>query len=171
MARSATTQDRPRDRLESNLNSLRPLFQTLIPSVPYSARTRSNSVGRSHSGKFLKVPTDVLNCENFKKLTTKSKALLLDLGANFNGFNNGDLAMPWSWMHDRCWKSKQTLKNARDELIAHGMIELTRQGGLNGASLYAFTWLPIEPCKGKLDVAPTSVASGKWKQPPANAEG
>lgn len=135
------------------------------------ARTRPRSVGRSHAGKFLRVPTDVLNSANFKKLTTKSKALLLDLGAKFNGFNNGDLAMPWSWMKDRGWNSKQTLANARDELIAFGMIELTRQGGLNGPNLYAFTWLPIEPCKGKLDVAATSVASGKWKRPPANGEG
>lgn len=132
------------------------------------SRTRGKSVGRSHSGKFLRVPTDVLNCENFKKLTSKSKALLLDLGSNFNGFNNGDLAMPWSWMKERGWNSKDTLKRAKDELIKYGMIELTRQGGLHGPSLYAYTWLPIEPCKGKLDVGPTSVASGRWKQPPAS---
>ncbi|MDA3913118.1 hypothetical protein [Oleiagrimonas sp.] len=135
------------------------------------ARTKAKSMGRSLSGKFLMVPTDVLNSPNYRKLTTKAKALILDLGARFNGFNNGDLAMPWSWMKERGWNSKQTLKNARDELIEHGMIELTRQGGLHGPSLYAYTWLAIEPCKGKLDVQPTAVASGKWKRPLMDADG
>ena len=47
-----------------------------------------------------------------------------------------------------------------------GMIELTRQGGLNGPSLYAFTWFGIDACKGKLDVSENPVPSGKWKSAP-----
>lgn len=129
-------------------------------------RTRSKAMGRRHTGKFLAVPTDVLLSANFCQLSNKAKALLLDLGAWFNGYNNGDLAMPWSWMKKRGWRSKDTLQRAKDELINYGMIELTRQGGMHGPSLYAFTWLPIEPCKGKLDVSPTKVASGKWKRYP-----
>jgi hypothetical protein len=50
------------------------------------------------------------------------------------------------------------------------MIEQTKQGGLHGPSLYAFTWMPIDPCKGKLDVAPTAVPSGKWKATPQEQE-
>jgi hypothetical protein len=40
---------------------------------------------------------------------------------------------------------------------------------LHGPSLYAFTWMPIDPCNGKLDVAPTVVPSGKWKATPQPA--
>lgn len=133
------------------------------------ARTRARTKGRSISGKFVAFPADVLNSRNFCKLSTKAKALLLDLGINFNGHNNGDLAMPWSWMVHRNWRSKDTLNKAKDELIKYGMIEQTRQGGLHGPSLYAYTWLPIEDCGGKLDVPPTRVASGKWNQPPQTA--
>jgi hypothetical protein len=94
----------------------------------------------------------------------KAKALLLDIGARYNGFNNGDLAAPYSWMKERGWKSKDTLHRALKELLETGMIELTRQGGLHGPSLYAFTWMPIEYCKGRLDVSATNVASGKWRR-------
>lgn len=130
------------------------------------ARTPIKAIGRKHTGNFFLVPTDVLKCPNYCCLSMKAKALLLDLGASYNGHNNGDLAMPWSWMKRRNWRSKDTLKRARDELIAFGMIELTRQGGLYGPSLYAVTWAPIHECKGKLDVSSTRVASGKWRHPP-----
>lgn len=129
-------------------------------------RTRMKAMGRRESGSFLRVPTAVLESANFRALSAKAKALILDIGAGYNGHNNGDLAAPWSWMKERGWRSKDTLHNALSELRRHYMIELTRQGGLNGPSLYAFTWLPIDPCKGKLDVAPCRVASGKWKESP-----
>jgi hypothetical protein len=52
------------------------------------------------------------------------------------------------------------------ELVHFGLIEMTRQGGLNRCSLYALTWRPIDDCKGKLDCAATKNASGKWKEWP-----
>jgi hypothetical protein len=111
------------------------------------ARTRLKSKGRTETGTFLPVPTDVLNSPNFLSLSTKAKALILDLGARFTGYNNGDLAAPWSWMKERNWRSKDTLHKAIKELMQAGMIEQTRQGGLLGPSLYAFTWRPIDACK------------------------
>jgi hypothetical protein len=125
--------------------------------------------GRRERGNFLLVPADVANSPNFCRLSMKSKALILDMGARYNGHNNGDLAMPWSWMKLRNWRSKDTLKNAKDELIQYGIIELTRQGGLHGPSLYAFTWMPINECNGKLDVPASAVPSGKWKLPTLKA--
>jgi hypothetical protein len=114
-------------------------------------------------GTFLPIPTDVLASENFRALSLKAKALVLDIGARFNGFNNGDLSAAWALMQLRGWRSKDTLSKALKELVSAGMIEQTRQGGLNGTSLYAFTWRPIDECKGKMDVSPSRVASGKWK--------
>lgn len=129
------------------------------------ARTRTKSMGRRDTGNFLRVPCAVLDSPNFCALSMKAKALILDIGARYNGHNNGDLAAPWSWMKQRGWRSKDTLQRALAELQRLGMIEQTRQGGLHGPSLYAFTWLPIDQCKARLDVASTSVASGKWKEP------
>jgi hypothetical protein len=130
------------------------------------ARTRMKSIGRRESGSFLPIPSVVLASASFCGLTTKAKALILDIGARYNGHNNGDLAAPWSWMRERGWRSKDTLHRALVELQELGLIELTRQGGLQGPNLYAFTWMAIDPCKGKLDVSPTRVASGKWKEAP-----
>jgi hypothetical protein len=131
--------------------------------------SRQKHQGRKETGTFLRIPTAVLASSNFCGLSTKAKALLLDIGARFNGFNNGDLAAPYSWMKARGWKSKDTLHRALKELLEAGMIELTRQGGLHGPSLYAFTWMPIDDCKGKLDSSPTRVPSGKWRIPTAVA--
>ncbi|NII75185.1 hypothetical protein FHW84_003783 [Dyella sp. SG562] len=126
-------------------------------------RTLRKSKGRTETGTFLPVPTDVLKSHNFLSLSTKAKALILDLGARFTGYNNGDLAAPWSWMQARGWRSKDTLHKAIKELVQAGMIEQTRQGGLHGPSLYAFTWRPIDECKAHPDISPTRVASGKWR--------
>lgn len=112
------------------------------------------------------VPAAVLDSPNFCALSTKAKALVLDIGAKYTGHNNGDLAAPWSWMKERGWRSKDTLHRAISELLAAGMIELTRQGGMHGPNLYAFTWFPIDDVRVQLDVAPTKVASGKWKEAP-----
>ena len=116
------------------------------------------------------IPSAVLESPNFCALTSKSKALLLDIGAKYNGFNNGNLAAPWSWMRNRGWRSKDTLHRAISELLHAGMIELTKQGGMLGPSLYAFTWLPIHDSKVQLDVSPTSVASGRWRERPSTDE-
>jgi hypothetical protein len=131
--------------------------------------SRQKHKGRKETGTFLRIPTAVLTSPNCCALSMKAKALLLDIGARFNGFNNGDLAAPYSWMKLRGWKSKDTLHRALKELLEAGMIELTRQGGLHGPSLYAFTWMAIEDCRGKLDIAATRVASGKWRIPMAIA--
>lgn len=131
------------------------------------ARTREKFKARRDSGWFLRVPIEVLDSPAYRGLSFKARALLFDLGAQFRGRNNGDLAAPWSWMRQRGWRSKDTLQRAVVELQQSGMIELTRQGGLHCPNLYAFTWLPINECSGKLDVPASRVASGKWRRPSA----
>jgi hypothetical protein len=133
--------------------------------------SRLQHKGRRESGNFLRVPTTVIDSRNFRALSNKAKALILDMGATYNGYNNGDLAATWSDMKSRGWRSKDTLQRATNELLQFGMVELTRQGGLIiGPSLFAFTWMPIEMCGGKLDVPPTKTASGKWKLPPGTVK-
>ncbi|GAA0707927.1 hypothetical protein [Dokdonella soli] len=127
-------------------------------------RTRERFKGRRTDGWFFRFPVEVLDSPRYCGLSFKARALLLDMGAQYRGHNNGDLAAPWSRMKGRGWKSKDTLQRALRELLAAGMIEQTRQGGLHAPTLYAVTWLPIDECGGKLDVRANLVPSNTWKQ-------
>ncbi|MGO4550415.1 hypothetical protein AB4059_04845 [Lysobacter sp. 2RAF19] len=129
-----------------------------------SRRSRERFKGRRDNGWFFRMPVEVLDSPAYCGLSFKARALLLDLGAQYRGNNNGDMAAPWSWMKARGWKSKQTLRRAVLELLAAGMIEQTRQGGLHCPTLYAVTWLGIDECGGKLEVQATSVPSGRWRR-------
>jgi hypothetical protein len=98
----------------------------------------------------------VLNHSDFISLSYTAKALLLDVGAQYNGFNNGDLCAAHSILKERGWKSNDTRTKALNELIAAGLLVQTKVGGLNaGPHLYALTWQPIDECGGKLDIAAT----------------
>ena len=128
-------------------------------------RTRERFKGRQNSGWFFRLPIEVLKSPAYCALSLKARALICDIGAEFHGHNNGDLAATWSMMKRRGWKSKDTLRRAQLELLAAGLIEQTRQGWLHCPTLYAFTWLPIDECGGKLDVRSNPVASNAWRRP------
>ena len=119
-------------------------------------RTRAKVTGRADGGYFFPVPAHVLNSEQFRGLSYMAKALLLDIGAQFRGRNNGDLNATFSTMEKRNWKSKDTLHKAKQELIDARLLVLTRQGGKNQCSLFAFGWQGIDECGGKLDPALTT---------------
>jgi hypothetical protein len=111
------------------------------------------------------LPGVVLEHTNYVRLSSKAVKLLNDLGAQYNGYNNGDLSATWSLMKERGWKSKESLQFARDELLHYDIIMLTRRGHLPKVpSLYAFTFRKIDECGGKLDVAATPQAPGTWKE-------
>lgn len=100
---------------------------------------------------------DALTAKNeFTELSGKACKLLIDIGRQYNGRNNGDLACSLSVMRNRNWNSNRALKQARDELVEAGLIVQTKQGGLGiGPNLYAITWQPIDECGGKLDIDST----------------
>ena len=128
--------------------------------------SRARYKGRKESGSFVAVPHTVLNHPNYLALSPHARMLLFDLYVQFKGSNNGDFSMPWSAMAKRGWKSKGTLNKAKKELLARGLIVLTRQGGRHCCCLYAVTWKPIDECGGKLEAPPTRVAPGNWKNVP-----
>lgn len=120
--------------------------------------------GRQTTPSFAMLPHRVLNHENFRSLSPRATKLAIDLVAQYKGHNNGDLCAPFSQMKERGWRSSDQLNKAKKELIARGIIKVSRQGGLNKASLYATTWFPINECGGKLDIAATKTAPGDWKK-------
>lgn len=123
---------------------------------------RARITGRKGNAPFLNIPHDVLSSESYRELDGWTVKLLVDIAGQFKGNNNGDLTAAWSLMQARGWKSKGTLHKALKALLAAGMIEQTRQGGRNRCSLYAVTWRPIDECRGKLDVKPTTGPSALY---------
>ncbi|AMO58426.1 hypothetical protein [Endozoicomonas montiporae] len=129
--------------------------------------------GRRSSGKFVRLPHELINSPNFRMLSGNAVKLLVQMMDQFRfgkgkGItNNGDLCASWSIMEKQGWKSKGTLQRARDELLHYGFIELTRLGHAftrGWPNLYAVTLYAIDECGGKLEVGETRVPSGLWKK-------
>ena len=127
--------------------------------------------GRKARKPFFAIPRELLQSDVWASLRPRAVKLLCDLGEQYRGNNNGDLDMVWEKMNKKGWTSKDQLNKARIELLDKGLIEKTRQGGRNIASLYALTIHPIDDCINKKtgwskfdpNVIPTRVASNKWK--------
>lgn len=89
---------------------------------------------------------------------------MIDLYAQYNGKNNGDLCAAYSMMQKHGWRSKGTLARALTELVNAGFILITRQGGKHKANLYAVTFRGVDECGGKLDINPTPVPPNTWNK-------
>lgn len=88
--------------------------------------------------------------------------LFLDLQAQYNGFNNGDLCITWSIMQKGAWRSRTTLQRAKQRLLDVDLIICTRPGTRRRCALYALTIYDIDDCKGKHDIEPTSKPPNSW---------
>lgn len=118
-------------------------------------RNRSRKASR-----FAQLPHSLLDSPDYINLSGNAIKLLIELLKQYNGFNNGDLSPSYTLMSTRGFKSKATLHSKIQELLNANMIELTRTGGKNRASLYALTWLPIDECPRKrLEIGPTKHAA------------
>lgn len=127
-------------------------------------RSLTRHKGRRASAPFLSLPSNILHSEEWAALTPFEVKLLIDLGAQYNGRNNGNLCAAWTLMKPRGWRSPGTLSKALRGLQANGFIELTRQGGLHQCSLYALTWRGIDDCDGKHDANAWPVPTNRWKR-------
>ena len=120
---------------------------------------------KREAGGFVALPFALLRSSEFAALTPHGVKLLIDLLAQYNLRNNGDLSMSFEkTMRPRGWKSKDTLNKARQELVDAGFITLTRQGGLHRCSLYAVTFYAIDDCDGKMEVNATRAPPGGWRK-------
>ena len=126
---------------------------------------RNTAKLKREPGTFAAVPFNMLRSQSFAALSPHANKLLLDLLAQYNLRNNGDLSMSFEkTTRPRGWKSKDTLNKARLELIEAGFIMLTRQGGLHQCSLYAVTFYAVDHCEGKLEIRATRTALGSWRK-------
>ena len=131
-------------------------------SVLVVAQSYANRKGRAEKGIFFGLPHKLINTKKYRSLSPHAVKLMVDLGSQYRGFNNGDLCLSWSVMEKYGWRSRSTLFKAKNELLKVEFIINTRQGGRNRASLFAITWREINDCNGKLDFDPSKFAPGKW---------
>jgi hypothetical protein len=115
-------------------------------------------------GGFFAIPHAVSNCPTYRGLSSKAVKLIVDMGSQFNGANNGDLCAAWKVMQPRGWKSEETLHLAKHELLDAGMIAETRKGRRpNLCGLYGITWLKLNP-SNKYDIQPFAFPFGAWEK-------
>ena len=118
----------------------------------------------SKGGGFFGLPDSIMDHPNFCRLSGNATKLLLWLGRQYNGGNNGDLSATWKQVKERGFKSESALFEARAELLHHRIIVISRYGGVHKPTLYALTWKPINECKGKLDIPSTKKPGDEWKE-------
>jgi hypothetical protein len=118
---------------------------------------------RRESGGFAALPHCLLESQVYIGLSAHAIKLLIDLLAQFKGFNNGDLCLAWTLMEKRGWKSRDTLNKARQELLDVELIEVSRHGDRKRATLYALTFFAIDECGGKLDIKATERPVSTWR--------
>lgn len=127
-------------------------------------RFKGNRIG----GPFLALPRDLIDHPTFMRLPAYAKALLIDLGAQYKGDNNGDLCCAWKLMQPRGWRSEATLHKAKQELLKGGFIFEARKGRRpNVCALNALTWPLLDP-NPKHDCSPAAFERYAYlrKEPP-----
>lgn len=121
-------------------------------------KTKGN--GKGAAPPFVMLDRAMLSSPGFRALSFAAQAVLLQLMAQYNGRNNGDLSATRTMAKEWGIASDNTLRRALSELEEGGWILQTRSSvfSRDGArcALYAVGWLPIHECPGKdLEVEPT----------------
>lgn len=126
-------------------------------------RRRQKGRGSEHS--FMGIPHYIVRSAEFGELEPWPLKLLIELAANFNGKNNGDLSAAFSVLQKRGWNSPGTLNSAIKRLLRDGWLMTSRHGGRNRCALFALTWWPVDPCEGKwLEIKADATASHRWRK-------
>jgi len=118
------------------------------------------------------LPKRLLLSREYAALRNGARALLIDVAAQYNGYNNGALTAAWKPMQDRGWKSKRGLYRARDELLETGFLVIThyQRSTSRRPIYYAITWEGIDETKHTRDQRPSVVPLNTWKFSPPNVD-
>ena len=101
---------------------------------------------------FAGIPRRIIEHSSFKSLSYSARSLLIQLGYQYRGKNNGNLVITFSILKD-WFGSNTTMYRARDSLYEAGFIVINAYGGQSGSGaklphLYALTWESIDPLDG-----------------------
>ncbi|MBD9411269.1 hypothetical protein [Stutzerimonas stutzeri] len=114
----------------------------------------------------LSLPKALMTQSDFRDLSPSALKVLMMLGYQYNGRNNGDLSATHKMMKDWGGMAKATLASALKELLERNLIMRTRyydrsrDGGR--PALFALTWAGVDECPGKeLEVPASAVPKRK----------
>lgn len=118
------------------------------------SRSKFKSDAKKRDGtRFAGIPFVVLESEAYVSLSGSAVKLLMEFAFQYNGANNGNLYCTWEQMAQRGWKSKETLSNAKKELLGARFLCETQKGAMpNKAAWYGLTWRDLGITDG-LDIA------------------
>jgi hypothetical protein len=122
------------------------------------------------------VPDEVMRSVAYCVQPDYAKCALFALACRYNGYNNGDLSLPWSEARllgvSAQWKVYAGLRL----LVLAGLIQMTRRGSLRGGrkypNLYALEWRGINAVDGleyDAGIGPCLLARNawaRWERPP-----
>ena len=122
---------------------------------------------RKSTRPFLSFVKDVFKSPHFCSLTGNETKVFLHLYGEYNGSNNGYLALPYNRADKELYISRQLLSKTLKRLEEKGWIEKSRQGGKGRLSYYAVTIEPVDEVirngVSVHDLRPTKTASHKWR--------
>jgi hypothetical protein len=110
----------------------------------------------------LALPKALMEHQDFRELSPSATKVLMVLGCQYNGRNNGDLAATKSMLKSWGGMADGTLARALRQLKERNLILCTRTSYRRRdgqkCALYALTWMAIDQCPGKeLEVKDTIV--------------
>lgn len=130
-----------------------------------TGKNKSKLIKGLNGSSFTAQRHDVTTSPEIMALGLAAKWVFFRLSSKYNRKNNGDLSAPLNKAKEEFNLTGQSLKNALDELIAAGFLEITRQGGKNQCSLYALTCFPLNDVnKAGIALKATDRPSDKWKK-------
>ncbi|KOE65879.1 hypothetical protein [Aggregatibacter actinomycetemcomitans] len=116
--------------------------------------------------RFVKLDKNLTQSIAYKKLSGSESKIFHILLSQYNGSNNGKLAIPYNQAGEY-ELSRQTLSNSLNLLEAKGFIQCTRRGRFGLISLYAVTCFPVDKCFNQCGMKAhsakaTDSASNEW---------
>lgn len=115
-------------------------------------------------GRWIPLPTAVLNSSAFTKLPFSAKVMLIELVRQLSLVDNGFLRASLNMLKPRGWNSQDTITRALKQLEAAQLVFKTHQGGRpNRASLYAVTWTSLDPSPKFDPGAHRAFLRGAWR--------
>jgi hypothetical protein len=123
--------------------------------APKRARKTFKGNGEKRDGgQHLALPWVVLDSVGYRRASHTARSLLIDLGRQYTGFNNGKLVACQKYLEPMGWRSNSTISRALAELVDCRLLIETRKGTRpNKASWYALSWLDLDQEAG-LDIDP-----------------
>ncbi len=101
--------------------------------------------GSKYTESFTGIVHSVFEGPAFTALSPHACKLLLELVGQYRGNNNGNLTVAWAVVSRRGWKSRTTLWRCKAELIAAGLVYVTRKGHMpSTCELLALTWFALD---------------------------